>query len=96
MVFWSISAIYCMTTDMTPFMAQIVRMSTCSFSSSNGNDTPLYNSTTVSNGDGYDSDGLILYSRKFFVIFFNVLDFKFTTFSIIVVVKDVCFLFGIG
>ncbi|RVW78902.1 Kinesin-like protein KIN-14E [Vitis vinifera] len=46
-----------MTIDMPPVMAQTVRTSRSSFSSSNGNETPLHNSATISNGDGYDSDG---------------------------------------
>ncbi|KAK9284824.1 hypothetical protein L1049_024001 [Liquidambar formosana] len=47
-----------MTFDMQPIMAQSVRTSRSSFSSSNGNEeTPLHNSTAVSNGEDYDSDG---------------------------------------
>lgn len=46
-----------MTIDIQTSMAQSVRTSRSSFSSSNGNeDAPFYNSSTVSNGDGYDSD----------------------------------------
>ncbi|KAF8409844.1 hypothetical protein HHK36_002362 [Tetracentron sinense] len=46
-----------MTIDTPPVMAQSVRMSRSSFSSSNGTGTPLHNSASVSNGDEYDSDG---------------------------------------
>ncbi|KAH7519779.1 hypothetical protein FEM48_Zijuj08G0073400 [Ziziphus jujuba var. spinosa] len=47
-----------MTIDLQTSMAQSVRTSRSSFGSSNGNeDASLYNSSTVSNGDGYDSDG---------------------------------------
>ncbi|KAJ7953273.1 Kinesin-like calmodulin-binding protein like [Quillaja saponaria] len=46
-----------MTIDTLPYMAQSVRTSRSSFSSSNGNeDTPLHISASVSNGDSYDSD----------------------------------------
>lgn len=55
LVYWR--NLYEMTIDMPPVMAQTVRTSRSSFSSSNGNETPLHNSATISNGDGYDSDG---------------------------------------
>ncbi|XP_057448870.1 kinesin-like protein KIN-14I [Lotus japonicus] len=45
-----------MTIDMLPSGAQSVRTNRSSFGSGNG-DTPLHNYATVSNGDGYDSDG---------------------------------------
>lgn len=46
-----------MTIDLQSSMAQSVRTSRSSFGSSNGNeDAPSYNSASVSNGDGYDSD----------------------------------------
>ncbi|WOK95314.1 kinesin-like calmodulin-binding protein [Canna indica] len=46
-----------MTIDNPPITAQISRASQSSFSSSNGNATPLHNSAANINGDGYDSDG---------------------------------------
>uniref|UniRef100_A0A1D1YVK4 Kinesin-like calmodulin-binding protein n=1 Tax=Anthurium amnicola TaxID=1678845 RepID=A0A1D1YVK4_9ARAE len=46
-----------MTVDTSPLTAQSIRMSQSSFSSSNGNATPLHTSSAVSNGDEYDSDG---------------------------------------
>lgn len=47
-----------MTLDMQPIMAQSVRTSRSSFSSSNGNEeTSLHNSSAFSNGEEYDSDG---------------------------------------
>ncbi|KAI4314690.1 hypothetical protein L6164_027576 [Bauhinia variegata] len=47
-----------MTVDMPPSMAQNVRPSRSSFSSSNGHEeTPVHSYAAVSNGDDYDSDG---------------------------------------
>ncbi|TKY70209.1 Kinesin calmodulin-binding protein-like [Spatholobus suberectus] len=47
-----------MTIDVPPSGAQSVRTNRSSFSSSNGHDaTPLHNYASVSDGDGYDSDG---------------------------------------
>ncbi|THU58137.1 hypothetical protein C4D60_Mb03t11010 [Musa balbisiana] len=46
-----------MTIDNPPMTAQVTRASQSSFSSGNGNVTPLHNSAASVNGDGYDSDG---------------------------------------
>ncbi|KAF9587234.1 hypothetical protein IFM89_039542 [Coptis chinensis] len=46
-----------MAVDATPVMAQSVRTSRSSFSSNNGDTTPLHSFFPVSNGDDYDSDG---------------------------------------
>ncbi|XP_058073306.1 kinesin-like protein KIN-14I [Magnolia sinica] len=46
-----------MTVDTPPMAAQSVRVNRTSLSSSNGSTTPLHSSATVSNGDGYESDG---------------------------------------
>ncbi|KAJ0040808.1 hypothetical protein Pint_28780 [Pistacia integerrima] len=47
-----------MTIDVQSSMAQSVRATRSSFSSSNGNEeTPLHNPVSISNGDEYDSDG---------------------------------------
>ncbi|XVF16068.1 hypothetical protein REPUB_Repub09cG0209100 [Reevesia pubescens] len=47
-----------MTIDTLPSMAQSMRASRSSFSSSNGHEeAPLHNAASVSNGDDYDSDG---------------------------------------
>ncbi|MQL94013.1 hypothetical protein Taro_026663, partial [Colocasia esculenta] len=46
-----------MTVDAHPLTEQSVRMSRSSFSSSNGNATPLHASAAIYNGDEYDSDG---------------------------------------
>lgn len=47
-----------MTIDVPPSGAQSVRTNRPSFSSSNGIEaTPVHNYASVSNGDGYDSDG---------------------------------------
>lgn len=44
--------------DMPPSGAQSVRTNRSSFGSINGSEgTPLHSYATVSNGDGYDSDG---------------------------------------
>lgn len=44
--------------DVQQSVAQSVRSSMSSFGSSFGNeDTPLHTSASISNGDGYDSDG---------------------------------------
>ncbi|KAL5168787.1 Kinesin-like protein KIN-14I [Glycine soja] len=47
-----------MTIDVPPSSGQSVRTNRSSFSSSNGNEaTPVHNYASVSNGDGYDSEG---------------------------------------
>jgi len=47
-----------MTIDVPPSSAHSVRTNRSSFGSSNGSEaTPLHNYASVSNGDGYDSDG---------------------------------------